>query len=146
VGRYSKARGETRRPERHHRRTLPASPALEAPPMPERADGLDWTAEAERAWTAWWRSPMASAWIASDAVVVRRALRLVDDAERGRRGTDSALLALLDRLGLTPSGRHRLQWLIGPTEPAPAVKIAPRRDRARRGSRVPSARRLKVRS
>jgi hypothetical protein len=48
---------------------------------------------------------------------------------RGQRGTDVALLALLDRLGLTPAGRLRLQWLIAPRPvSSPVVEAAPRSD------------------
>jgi hypothetical protein len=82
--------------------------------MPDRDDGGEWTAEAVRTWREWWSSPVRGAWIECDEVALRRALRLVDDTARGRRGLDGALLALLDRLGLTPAGRLRLQWLIEP--------------------------------
>lgn len=63
---------------------------------------------------------MTAAWIEADTVALRRALALVDDAQRGRRGTDSALIALLDRLGLTPAGRLRLRWLV-PVQPAQVI-------------------------
>ena len=92
--------------------------------MPARDDGREWTAEAVTTWGEWWRSPMATAWIEADQVALRRALRLVDDAARGRRGTDSALVALLDRLGLTPAGRLRLQWLAEPERKSPALVVA----------------------
>jgi hypothetical protein len=130
MGRYAKAPGTVRRPSRQHWRELSDPADATAPPLPERYDGGDWTPEARRAWSSWWASPMASAWIPSDAVVLRRAIRLLDDAERGRRGTDTALLALLDRMGLTPSGRLRLQWLVKaePAEPAPVVPLKPSRD------------------
>jgi hypothetical protein len=67
---------------------------------------------------------MATAWIEADAVALGRAIRLVDDAARGRRGTDAALLSLLDRLGLTPVGRLRLQWLAEPEAKSPATVMA----------------------
>jgi hypothetical protein len=107
MGRYPKAPGQTRRPERHHWRTLDAAPGG-MPPLPERHDGGGCTVEALTTWREWWTSAMASAWIEADGVALRRAIRLVDDAQRGLRRTDSALVALLDRLGLTPSGRLRL--------------------------------------
>jgi hypothetical protein len=61
-------------------------------------------------------------------VVLRRAVKLVDEAARGKRGRDRALLSLLDRMGLTPAGRLRLQWLVPttPAVPAPVVALAPR--------------------
>src|SRR3954466_15483288 len=117
MGRYGKPPGTVRRPNRQHWRELSAAPAVVAPPLPERYDDADWTPEARRAWAAWWASPMAAMWLAADRGALRRAPWLVDDAERGRRGTDRALLALLDRLGLTPSGRLRLQWLVRPAAP-----------------------------
>lgn len=45
---------------------------------------------------------MAGQWIEADTVAIRRALRLVDDAARGKPGSHAALTALEDRLGLTP--------------------------------------------
>jgi hypothetical protein len=99
--------------------------------MPERDDGADWTAEAVRAWAASWSSPVCGAWIECDEVALRRAVRLVDDTARGRRGLDGALLALLDRLGLTPAGRLRLQWLIEPHAVA-NPNVEPRADDPRR--------------
>jgi hypothetical protein len=124
MGRYPKPPGQTRRPERHHWRVLDAAPG-DVPPMPEREDGEAWTAEAVLSWAAWWSSPRASAWLEADSVAVRRAIRLVDDAQRGRRGADSALVALLDRLGLTPAGRLRLQWIAEPQRTAAPVVILP---------------------
>lgn len=128
MGRYPKPPGTTRRPDRQHWRTLDAAPP-DVPPLPEREDGETWTPEAVRAWESWWSSPMASAWLDADAVAVRRAVRLVDDAQRGRRGTDAALVALVDRLGLTPAGRLRLQWIAEPQRsPAPVMAMPERRD------------------
>jgi hypothetical protein len=126
VGRYPKPPGTTRRPDRQHWRVLDAAPGA-VPPMPERHDGEAWTAEAVQTWDAWWRSSMASAWLEADAVAVRRAVRLVDDAQRGRRSADTALVALLDRLGLTPAGRLRLQWIAEPQCPAAPVVALPAR-------------------
>src|SRR5215207_1510988 len=84
MGRYPKPPGQTRRPDRQYWRVL--DPATgDVPPMPEREDGGSWTPEAERSWEAWWRSPMATAWLEADTVAVRRAIRLVDDAQRGQR-------------------------------------------------------------
>jgi hypothetical protein len=127
MGRYPVGPGQTRRPDRHHWRRLEPTTAPTVPPMPERDDGREWTPEAIRAWREWWSSPVRGAWIACDEVALRRAVRLVDDIQRGRRGLDGALLALLDRLGLTPAGRLRLQWLIEPHAVA-AVEPAPRSD------------------
>jgi hypothetical protein len=123
MGRLPNPPNQVRRPERQNWRRLDA-PNVDVPALPEREDGSEWTAEAVRAWAEWWRSPMATAWIEADAVALRRALRLVDDAARGRRGTDSALVALLDRLGLTPAGRLRLQWLAEPEPKGPARVVA----------------------
>jgi hypothetical protein len=129
MGRYPVGPAETRRPDRHRWRRLAPASAPDVPPMPDRHDGAEWSAEAVRAWREWWSSPMAGVWLEADQVALRRALRLVDDATRGRRGLDGALLALLDRLGLTPAGRLRLQWLIEPHAVAnPHVEPAPRSD------------------
>jgi hypothetical protein len=130
MGRYPTGPGQTRRPDRHRWLRVAPTTTLDTPALPERHDGGEWTAEALDAWSAWWASPMASAWIASDAVALRRAVALVDAGARGRRGTDGALLAILDRLGLTPAGRLRLQWQIGPQPVAspPSFDPAPRAD------------------
>jgi hypothetical protein len=114
MGRLPKPPDQVRRPDRQRWRRLDAPSNPDVPALPEPIDGGEWTAEAVTTWGEWWRSPMATAWIEADAVALRRALRLVDDAARGRRRTDSALVALLDRLGLTPAGRLRLQWLAEP--------------------------------
>jgi hypothetical protein len=66
---------------------------------------------------------MADAWIASDGVALRRALRLVDDLSVGRSSDHGALTALEDRLGLTPLARRRLQWEIAQVTPAPVVAL-----------------------
>jgi hypothetical protein len=130
MGRLPKPPDQVRRPDRQRWRRLDAPTRVDVPPLPERHDHDGWTAEAEQAWSVWWRSPMATAWIEADQVALRRAIRLVDDAARGRRGTDSALVALLDRLGLTPAGRLRLQWLAepDPKSPAQVVALRTRRD------------------
>ena len=69
---------------------------------------------------------MASQWLESDTVAIRRALRLVDDAARGVPGSHGALTQLEDRLGLTPKARRYLQWEARPvTDPAPVIELAP---------------------
>jgi hypothetical protein len=45
---------------------------------------------------------MASAWVESDGVALRRALRLVDDLAVGGNSDHHALTMLEDRLGLSP--------------------------------------------
>jgi hypothetical protein len=92
-------------------RTLAPPPAdAPVPPMPSPHPRRRWTVEAQRAWMDWWSSPMASQWLEADQVALRRALRLVDEAARGVRGTHTALTQLEDRLGLTPKARRYLQW------------------------------------
>ncbi len=54
------------------------------------------------------------------AVALRRAVHPVDDAARGERGIDSALL---DELGLTPAGRLRPQSMAEP-DPKSSATIA----------------------
>ena len=66
---------------------------------------------------------MAAAWIDADAVVLRRALRLVDDLAVGQSGDHAALTALEDRLGLSPKGRRALAWEVERAQPAPIVKL-----------------------
>lgn len=83
-------------------RSRAPDPDVAIPPMPSPHPRRRWTVEAQRAWQAWWSSPMAGQWIEADTVAIRRALRLVDDAARGKPGSHAALTALEDRLGLTP--------------------------------------------
>jgi hypothetical protein len=136
VGRLPKPPDQVRRPERQRWRRLDAPTSPDVPALLEREDGAEWTAEAVATWGEWWASPMSSMWLEADAVALRRAIRLVDDAARGRRGTDAALVALLDRLGLTPVGRLRLQWMAEPEPKRPAIIVAlpARGDPRRRGS------------
>ena len=75
---------------------------------------------------------MSHAWIASDAVALRRAVRLVDDLAVGRSTDHAALTALEDRLGLTPVARRRLSWEVERSTPAPVVELADARDDPRR--------------
>jgi hypothetical protein len=82
MGRLPKPPHQVRRPERQRWRRLDAPTDPNVPALPEREDGAEWTREAVTAWEAWWRSPMATAWIEADAVALGRAIRLVDD-DRG---------------------------------------------------------------
>jgi hypothetical protein len=88
------------------RRLAPPPPDAPIPPMPSPRPRRRWTVEAQRAWQAWWSSPMAGQWIEADAVALRRALRLVDATARGVPGSHAALTQLEDRLGLTPKARR----------------------------------------
>jgi hypothetical protein len=106
------------------RTLVPPEPDAPVPPMPSPHPRRRWTLEAERAWLAWWSSPMAGQWLEADMVALRRALRLVDDAARGVRGAHTALTQLEDRLGLTPKARRYLMWDARPVgEPATVVAL-----------------------
>src|SRR5512138_3056496 len=95
-------RRSTRSTSGEWRRLAPPDPDVAIPPVPSPSPRRRWTAEAQRAWQAWWSSPMAAQWIEADTVAIRRALRLVDASARGERGAHTALTQLEDRLGLTP--------------------------------------------
>lgn len=121
----------TPKPDGHSRRTrrtasytylAAGASGITAPPMPRKNRRGPWTTDAKRAWLEWWASPMATAWIESDKVVLYRALRLVDDIAAGRTDNHGALTALEDRLGLTPKARRQLQWEI---DRAGVVAVAP---------------------
>jgi hypothetical protein len=53
---------------------------------------------------------MAHVWIESDKVLLRRAVRLVDDIATGESTEHRALLTIEDRLGLSPKARRALGW------------------------------------
>jgi hypothetical protein len=67
---------------------------------------------------------MAHAWIASDAVALRRALRLLDDLAVGRSFDHAALTALEDRRGLTPKSRRALSWEVECAQSAQVEELA----------------------
>jgi hypothetical protein len=107
------------------RTLVPPEPDASIPPMPSAHPRRRWTIEAQRAWLAWWSSPMASQWLEADHVALRRALRLVDDTARGEHaGAHTALTQLEDRLGLTPKARRYLMWEARPDSvPASVVSL-----------------------
>ena len=93
--------------------------------MPGKNRRGPWGVDAKLAWAEWWASPMARAWLESDKIALRRALRLVDDIACGRSAEHGALTALEDRLGLTPKARRHLQWEIDRATAQAVVAPAP---------------------
>jgi hypothetical protein len=93
--------------------TLPLSPGVAAPPLPERA----WHPRTIEWWTRAWASPMAREWLSADIPGLELVAELWDDLYNADnpsvRVKISAELRLQEaRFGLAPMDRRRLQWEI----------------------------------
>lgn len=100
---------------------LPARGWDEPPKLPKRSEkGRGWLKATREAWDAWWRSPMASQWLAADATVLMAALAY-DEAMRGSLDHAKEFRLLSDRLGLSSMSRLKHRWSL-PADAAAAAE------------------------
>lgn len=101
-------------------------PVANIRPLPERADGLPWHAEAAELWALAWQSPMAKEYTEADVP----GLRVVIDLTHrywtdGDVKTAAELRQQRGAYGLDPIARRRLGWKLEPAKAAPVEPLAP---------------------